>query len=80
MDKIQILTNCKACNGVTYLTSTNGNGHVSCEPCSACQGSGTQLEWVDLREFTRLLNAIAAEDNPPIWLKMRQKASICLTK
>jgi uncharacterized OB-fold protein len=65
MDKILLLTTCKACRGVTYLTTPDENGHATCQPCFACQGSGTQLEWVDLREFARLLSAITAEINPP---------------
>ena len=78
MDKIQILATCKACSGVTYLTSTNESGYSVCQPCVACQGSGRQVEWIDLREFARLLNAIAAENKLPVWqkhIKTRQFAS-----
>jgi hypothetical protein len=65
MDKIQIMTTCKACRGVTYLaasvTTEDGNIHTTYQPCYACGGSGIQFVWIDLREFARLLNAIAAE-------------------
>jgi hypothetical protein len=65
MDKIQIMTTCKACRGVTYLASSSttedGNIHTTYQPCYACRGSGIQFVWIDLREFARLLDAIAAE-------------------
>ena len=68
MDKIQIMTTCKACSGVTYLaarvTAEDGNIHTTYQPCYACRGSGIQFAWIDLREFVRLLDAIAAENMP----------------
>jgi hypothetical protein len=69
MDKIQIMTTCKACSGVTYLASTvtteDGNLHTTYRPCYACRGSGVQFEWIEVREFARLLDAIAAESRSP---------------
>ena len=68
MHRVQILTTCKACSGVTFLaasfTTENGNIHTTYHPCYACRGSGIQFEWIDLREFARLLAAIGAEDQP----------------
>jgi len=68
MYKIQLMTTCKACRGVTYLTGTitteEGNLHTTYQPCQACRGSGVQLVWIELREFARLLAAIAAENRP----------------
>lgn len=65
MDKIQIMTTCKACSGVTYLATSveteDGNIHKTFLPCYACRGSGIQIVWIDLREFARMLEAIAAE-------------------
>jgi hypothetical protein len=69
MDKIQIMTTCKACRGVTYLAATvtteEGNLHTTYQPCYACRGSGIQFEWIDLREFVRMLDAIRAEQRSP---------------
>ena len=66
MYKVQILTTCKACSGATFLaasiTTENGNIRTTYQPCYACRGSGIQFEWIDLREFARLLDAIATED------------------
>jgi hypothetical protein len=78
MDKIQIMTTCKGCKGVTYLAATvtteEGNLHTTYQPCYACRGSGIQLEWIDLKQFARLLAAIAAENNSPKRRKMPQNA------
>jgi hypothetical protein len=73
MDKIQIMTTCQACRGVTYFASTvtteEGNLHTTYQPCYAscyaCRGSGIQLEWIDLREFVGMLDAIRAENRSP---------------
>jgi hypothetical protein len=66
MDKIQLMTTCKTCSGVTYLaasiTREDGNIHTTYQLCDACKGSGIQFVWIDLREFVRLLDAIAAEN------------------
>ena len=70
MDKIQIMTTCKSCKGITYLSATTtteeGNLHTTYQPCHACRGSGIQLVWIDLKEFARMLAAIAAENHPAI--------------
>jgi hypothetical protein len=65
MDKIQLMTSCNARSGVTFLAASvatkEGNIHPTYQPCYACRGSGIQFVWIDLREFARLLDAIAAE-------------------
>ena len=64
MQKIQIIVTCQACCGRTYLISkADGSSHTVCQPCYACQGSGTQVEWLDLREFAHLLKAISTENS-----------------
>ena len=66
MTKVQIMTTCKSCNGITYLSATTtteeGNLHTTYQPCHACRGSGIQLVWIDLKEFARML---AAENPAP---------------
>jgi hypothetical protein len=69
MDKIQIMTTCKTCGGVTYLASSvtteEGNIHKTYQPCHTCRGSGTQIEWIELREFARLLSALQVGNSAP---------------
>jgi DnaJ-class molecular chaperone len=69
MVKIQILITCQACNGRAYVPvgeeiSCTGTKFVRHRPCFACQGSGKQTRWLDIQEFTNLLRAIAAEEQP----------------
>ena len=67
MDKIQILTTCQACSGKSYIPmweeiSMAGHKYIRHNPCPACDGTGKQTHWIDLHEFTRMLTAIAAEE------------------
>jgi hypothetical protein len=66
MDKIQILTTCRACSGRAYLPSLESwdmreGIHIHQTPCPACDGSGKEIRWIDLHELIGLLRAIAAE-------------------
>jgi hypothetical protein len=71
MDKVQILTTCRACGGQAYLptnevmTSADGREYIRHIPCVACEGSGRETRWIDLHDFVRMLNAIAMEDGNP---------------
>ena len=72
MDKVQILTTCRACGGQAYLptnevmSTAQMDGHTSAIfRCTACAGSGRETRWIDLRDFVRMLNAIAMEDGNP---------------
>ncbi len=46
MDKVQILTTCRACGGQAYLptnevmASADGRTYIRHVPCTACEGSG----------------------------------------
>ena len=61
MDKVQILTTCRACGGKAYLptnevmTSADGHTYIRHVPCSACAGSGRETRWIDIRDFVDLL-------------------------
>lgn len=61
MDKIQILTTCHVCLGAAYLptqevmSSADGHTYVRHVPCTACQGSGKEARWIDIRDFADLL-------------------------
>jgi len=67
MEKIQILTTCQACSGRAYVpvgeeTSCTGAKYIRHRPCFACQGSGKQTHWIDVKEFAMLLRASVAEE------------------
>jgi hypothetical protein len=60
MIKVQILTQCRHCQGEAYLPvgegeSYTGEAYMRYQPCPQCQGSGKQTQWVSLSEFTDLL-------------------------
>jgi hypothetical protein len=60
MEKIPIQTQCPVCNGQRSLPSNDsfklaGRIHQRYKPCSACEGSGTQLKWISLDELLALL-------------------------
>jgi hypothetical protein len=66
VDKIQILTTCRACSGRASLLSLEAYDpregiHIRQTPCAACDGTGRELRWIDLRELIDLLRAVAAE-------------------
>ena len=60
MVKIQILTQCDACDGEAYLPEGEvedyrGKRYTRFIHCPACQGSGLLEKWVSLQEFAGLL-------------------------
>ena len=66
MDKIQILTTCRACGGKAYLPtneemSISGRTYIRHRPCYTCQGSGKEARWIDVQDFAQMLKTIAAE-------------------
>ena len=66
MDKVQILTTCRACGGKAYLPtteelSTAGRTYFRHLPCTTCQGSGKETRWIDIQDFAYMLTAIAVE-------------------
>ncbi len=71
MDKVQILTTCRACGGQAYLptneemSTADGRTYIRHIPCVACAGSGRETRWINLLDFVRMLNAIAMEDGNP---------------
>ena len=54
MDKVQILTTCRACGGQAYLptneemSTADGRTYIRHIPCVACAGSGRETRWIDL--------------------------------
>ena len=70
MHEIQIRTTCRACGGKTLLRtnevlSISGWKFFRHVPCPACQGRGREIRWIDLKDFARMLEAIAAEGKKP---------------
>ena len=60
MNEVPIKTACKACSGRGFVETGEtfklcGRIHKRVGPCKVCEGKGTQLEWLDLHEFVRLL-------------------------
>ena len=67
MLKVQILTECKNCQGDAYLpvgteVSYSGEAYMRFEPCPVCQGSGSFARWITLQEFLDLLEVEAVKD------------------
>jgi hypothetical protein len=68
MYKIQILSTCRACGGKAYLPTNEemgvaGHKYFRHLPCTACHGSGKEARWIDLPDFVKLLDAVAAENS-----------------
>ena len=67
MDKVQILTTCRVCDGQAYIptnevmTARDGHSYIRHRACYTCQGSGKEARWIDLREFAKLLAETAFE-------------------
>ncbi len=66
IQQVPVKTTCNACHGQGYFPTGQtypyqGREHIQLACCSACDGKGTLLEWVDLYDLTRLLKAIQAE-------------------
>ena len=60
MNEVPIKTACPACAGRGFAPTGEifklcGRVHQRVGPCQACEGKGTQLTWLDLHEFVRLL-------------------------
>ena len=60
MIQVQILTQCKHCDGEAYLPvgeveSYAGEIYTQYYPCPECDGSGKQTRWISLEEFATLL-------------------------
>ena len=69
MDKIKILTTCRACGGKAYIPmdeemSTSGRTYVRHRPCYTCQGSGKEARWIDVQDFAQILKSIVSEAVP----------------
>ena len=67
MNQIPIKSTCNACQGEGVLATGQtfvlaGRIHPLLKKCEACDGKGTLLTWVDMHQFTQMLNAIAAEE------------------
>jgi hypothetical protein len=66
MNQIPIKTTCRACGGEGVLTNSKiftlaDRDYPLLSKCTACEGKGTQLTWVDVRQLDMLLHAIATE-------------------
>ena len=67
MDQISIKTTCQACQGKEYLPTgvtfvLAGRTHERLAKCQACDGTGKEVIWIDLKDFShRLLQAVLAE-------------------
>ena len=67
MESIPIKTTCQACQGKEYLPTgetfvLGGRTHERLAKCQACDGTGKEVIWIDLKDFSqRLLQAILAE-------------------
>ena len=73
MTKVQILTSCNVCNGAAFVPaeaaiSASGEPYTRYVACTACQGSGTQAQWIPLRQFVDLLEA--ADHLEPDYLEL----------
>jgi hypothetical protein len=67
MKQIPIKTTCNACNGECYLPTGQtytlcGREHKQLARCTACDGKGTLLYWVDVQQLAIMLFAIGAEE------------------
>ena len=67
MDTVPIKTTCQACQGKEYLPTGDsyvlgGRTHNQLAKCEACDGTGKQVIFIDLKDFSqRLLQAVLAE-------------------
>lgn len=67
MDTVPIKTTCRACQGRQYLPNGKtyvlaGRTHERTAKCEACDGTGREVIWIDLKDFShRLLQAVLAE-------------------
>ena len=67
MNTVPIKTTCQACQGQEYLPTGEtyvlaGRTHERTAKCAACDGTGKEVIWIDLRDFSqKLLQAVLAE-------------------
>ena len=66
MNQIPIQTICNACSGEGFLSTGKtfvlaGRDHPLLNRCTACDGKGTLLAWVDVHQFAQMLHAIEVE-------------------
>jgi DnaJ-class molecular chaperone len=66
MNQIPIKTTCNACGGEGVLATSKifmlaGRDHPLLNRCTACDGTGKLLTWVDVHQFAQMFHAIAAE-------------------
>ncbi len=64
MIKVHILASCSHCNGQALLPmgeseDCHGNKYTRHIPCPFCGGSGNEPKWIDLADFTKLLQQSA---------------------
>jgi hypothetical protein len=60
MIKVQVLSQCKHCNGEAYLPmgeaeDCQGHTYTRYVPCPMCEGSGNKFSWISLEDFAKLL-------------------------
>ena len=60
MLRVHILATCSHCNGEAYLAigeaeDYQGHKYIRHIPCPICEGSGNEPKWIDLEDFTKLL-------------------------
>ena len=73
---VQLLTTCQNCTGEAYLPigefeSCSGETYTRYAACPHCQGSGSQTQWISLRELAELLEqAVSLEPN---WKELAQQ-------
>jgi hypothetical protein len=65
-NEVPIRAICQACGGEGVLSTGKiftlaGRDHPLLSKCVACEGNGTLLTWVDVQQFSQMLQAIAAE-------------------
>jgi hypothetical protein len=66
-DLIAIKKTCPACNGYGLIETGQtytlvGRVHQQLAECTACEKNGYLIEWVDLHQFTSMLQAIRVEE------------------
>ena len=60
MLKVHILTICSHCNGEAYqpmgeTEDYQGHKYTRYVPCLFCEGSGNESRWVDIQDFSKLI-------------------------
>ena len=60
MLKVHILASCSHCNGEAYqpigeAEDCQSQKYTRYAPCPVCEGTGNEPKWIDLEDFTKLL-------------------------